>query len=88
MYKYFPDIRVQYAKPYIDYLGLSTLVLAIVPAMLALPTGGSEYPWASPQIIGMFIFAAIMMVLFSFSFNSKGKGKRDEVNLPYNDYFG
>ena len=43
---------------------MATLVLAVVTTMLALTWGGVEYPWLSTEIIGMFAFAAVMIVLF------------------------
>ena len=61
---FFPDLRPQNRKHTIDYLGLVTFVLMVVPAMLALSWGGVQYRWSSAQIIGMFSFSAIMLVLF------------------------
>ena len=63
---FFPSIKPDNLKHKIDYPGLLALVLAVVPAMLALSWGGVEYPWNSPQIIVMFIFSAAMSVLFIF----------------------
>ncbi len=64
--KFFPNIRPDNLKHKVDYAGLSALILTVVPALLALSWGGIEYPWMSAEIIGMFIFAAIMLVLFLF----------------------
>jgi EmrB/QacA subfamily drug resistance transporter len=61
---FFPNLRPSILKHKIDYLGAATLVLAVVPAMLALTWAGVEYPWSSLQIIGMFVFSALMTVLF------------------------
>lgn len=61
---FFPNIRPDDLKHTVDYPGLTALILAVVPAMLALSWGGVEYPWDSQQIIGMFIFSAIMLVIF------------------------
>jgi len=64
--KYFPDIRPDNLKHSVDYLGASILVLTVVPALLALSMGGVNYPWASIQIMGMFIFSFLMLILFIF----------------------
>lgn len=61
---YFPNIRPDAMKHRIDYPGLVSLVLTVVPMMLALSWGGSEYSWDSVQIIGLFACALLMLVLF------------------------
>lgn len=61
---FFPDLRPSKVKHKIDYPGMITLILAVVTTMLALTWGGVEYPWLSPEIIGMFAFSAAMIVLF------------------------
>ncbi len=48
----------------IDYLGAITLVAGSVPLLLAFSWAGTQYPWGSWQIIGLFIFAAVMLVAF------------------------
>jgi EmrB/QacA subfamily drug resistance transporter len=63
---FFPNFRPDSLKHKIDYPGLSLLILTVVPAMLALSWGGVEYPWSSVQIVGMFIFSAVMLALFIF----------------------
>jgi EmrB/QacA subfamily drug resistance transporter len=64
--KFFPNIRFSKNKHAIDYGGLITLILFVVPTMLALSWGGVQYAWGSTQIIGLFVFAAIMLGLFLF----------------------
>ncbi len=61
---FFPNFRPDRSKHQIDYLGVATLILAVVPLMLALSWGGVEYPWLSTPIIGMFAFSAAMGVTF------------------------
>ena len=63
---YFPDIKPATSKHRIDYLGVTTLILTVVPIMLALTWGGSQYLWDSLLIIGLFAFAVVMLVLFIF----------------------
>jgi len=61
---FFPHLRPAPLKHKIDYLGITTLILAVVPMLLALSWGGVEYPWRSVQIIGLFAFSAVMIPLF------------------------
>jgi len=61
---FFPHLRPDQLKHKIDYLGITTLILAVVPMLVALTWGGVEYPWGSARIIGMFVFSAVMIPLF------------------------
>jgi EmrB/QacA subfamily drug resistance transporter len=61
---FFPNFRPDNLRHNIDYLGLVTLVLTVVPTMLSLSWGGVEYSWGSPQIIGIFSFSTVMLALF------------------------
>jgi EmrB/QacA subfamily drug resistance transporter len=60
----FPNIRPTGRARQIDYLGSITLVLGVVPLLLALSWGGNDYAWTSPVIIGLFFIAAVMLVVF------------------------
>jgi predicted MFS family arabinose efflux permease len=42
-----------------------TLILAVVPAILALSWAGSEYPWVSIPIVAMLALSAVMGILFA-----------------------
>jgi EmrB/QacA subfamily drug resistance transporter len=53
--------RVQHT---IDYLGSITLVAWAVPLLLAFSWAGTQYAWNSWQIIGLFSFAAVMLLIF------------------------
>ncbi|MDP2731480.1 MAG: MDR family MFS transporter [Dehalococcoidales bacterium] len=64
---FFPNFRPDKLKHNIDYPGLILLILTVVPAMLALSWGGVEYAWGSWQIVGMFVFSAVMLALFIFA---------------------
>jgi MFS family permease len=46
----------------IDYLGAAALIAGTVPLLLALSWGGTQYPWGSGQILGLFAFAAVMLL--------------------------
>ncbi len=74
---FFPNFRPDAGKARVDYPGVILLVLTVVPAMLALSWGGVEYPWLSVTIIGMFIFSAVMGILFIFVEN-----RSEEPVLP------
>ena len=63
---YFPDIKPDTSKHRIDYPGVTTLILTVVSIMLALSWGGAQYPWDSLLIIGLFVFSAVMLLLFIF----------------------
>ncbi|MDY6917621.1 MAG: MDR family MFS transporter [Chloroflexota bacterium] len=61
---FFPHLRPAVQRRRIDYFGLVTLVLAVVPAMLALSWAGVEYEWSSAPIIGMFVLSAVAAAAF------------------------
>src|SRR5919202_1463647 len=60
----FPDVRPVARERRIDFLGAISLVAAVVPFLLALSWGGTEYAWGSPQIVGLFAVAAVMLIAF------------------------
>ncbi len=62
----FPFIRPHRESNYIDYTGITLLVLTVVPLLLALSWGGIQYPWVSPEIIGMIVFSVIIGVILLF----------------------
>src|SRR5206468_2667230 len=65
LFFYFPNLRARReTRPRIDYLGALTLLLAVVPLLVALSWGGSQYPWGSPTIVGMLAVAAVMTAAF------------------------
>ena len=74
---FFPNFRPSNAKPKIDYPGIVTLILAVVPTMLALTWAGVEYPWGSVPIISMFVFSAVMTALFIVI-----EGRSEEPIIP------
>ena len=57
LYFYFPRVQsaVQ-AKPVIDYQGALTLVLSVVPVLLALSWAGRDYAWSSSLILSLISF--------------------------------
>lgn len=51
----------------IDWLGAAAIVTGIVPLLLAFSWAGSEYDWASVQIIGLLCLAVAGIVAFLFA---------------------
>lgn len=48
----------------IDYLGAALLVIGAVPLLLGFTWAGSQYAWLSPQIIGIFAFSVVVLLVF------------------------
>lgn len=51
----------------IDYSGALLLVAGVVPILLALEYAGLSEGWATPQVLGMFALATLMLTLFVFN---------------------
>jgi len=51
-------------KVTIDLLGSATLLLGIIPLLLALSLGGQEFPWGSWQVLGFFGLGVVGVLLF------------------------
>jgi len=62
--RFFPPMRPSGVKHRIDFLGLTVLILCVVPLMLGLSWGGVQYGWNSPQIVGALTMAVVMAILF------------------------
>jgi EmrB/QacA subfamily drug resistance transporter len=63
---YFPALRPEAGRHSIDYTGMAMLILTTVPLMLALTWAGAQYPWVSPQIIGILGFSLVAGIIFYF----------------------
>src|SRR3954447_1463522 len=50
----------------IDYTGAALIVGASTCLLLGLTWGGTQYPWGSPTIIGLFLAALVGLALFVF----------------------
>lgn len=61
---FMPNFKVAGHRSKIDVPGTAVIILALVPMLLAFSFAGSMYSWGSPQIIGMLIFSAAMLVVF------------------------
>jgi EmrB/QacA subfamily drug resistance transporter len=73
----FPALRPAAAKHRVDYLGIITLSLFMVPLILGLNWAGVDYAWGSPVIIGLFVFSAAMLFAFIMTEN-----RADEPIIP------
>lgn len=62
--RFFPHVRPAMVKHRIDILGLTLLVLFVVPLMLGLSWGGVQYEWGSPQVIGALTVGVLMALIF------------------------
>ena len=58
------NVRNSQVRPSIDYRGIITLVASVVPLLLALTWAGNEFPWLSPQIVGLLLFSGLMAAMF------------------------
>ncbi len=56
--------HVKLRRHAIDWLGTALLVAAAVPLLLAFSWAGSEHPWSSPLIIGLFGLSVVMWAVF------------------------
>lgn len=63
---FFPNFRLDTVKHKIDYPGIIAILLAVIPLMLALSFGGTDYPWLSWPIITMFAVSAVAIIALPF----------------------
>lgn len=61
-----PNFKSDGQKKPVDYMGIAVLTLAVTPLLLDLSMAGKDFKWLSIPCIGMFVFSAIMLVLFIF----------------------
>jgi EmrB/QacA subfamily drug resistance transporter len=66
IYLQFPWWRPEGVKRSIDWAGVSTLILSIVPLLLAL-TWVTDYGWASTRVESLLGIAAVMLVAFVYA---------------------
>jgi EmrB/QacA subfamily drug resistance transporter len=60
-------LHTPHIKAKIDFIGAFLLTVGIVALTLVASWGGSEYPWASAQIIGLAILSVVALVAFVFA---------------------
>ena len=59
-----PAIRRAKRNASVDYIGAVLLILGTVPLMLGFSWAGSQYPWLSPQVLGLFGGALLLLSAF------------------------
>lgn len=59
-----PSFKTDSQRKTVDYPGIIVILLMLVPFLLAISMGGNEFAWNSLPTIGMFVFSAIMLILF------------------------
>ncbi|MFZ5826266.1 MAG: MDR family MFS transporter [Bacillota bacterium] len=69
--------KVEKRKVSVDYMGAITLTSGMSLLLLALLSGGTHYPWSSPQVLAMLGGAALFLALFVWS-----QGKAVDPILP------
>jgi EmrB/QacA subfamily drug resistance transporter len=60
----FPARERSELRATIDWPGVTTIVAAVAPLLVALTWAGSTYPWASPQVLGALGLSALMVAAF------------------------
>ena len=60
---FFPSFRPDSIKHKIDYPGIIFIIFAVIPLLIALSFGGTEYPWLSPPIIILFGLSLLSIVM-------------------------
>jgi MFS family permease len=51
----------------LDLIGASILIPAIICLLLAVQWGGNTYPWNNSRIIGLFVGAGLLLILFVYT---------------------
>ena len=72
-----PNLNLAKLKPTIDYLGVVTLTVAVIPLLLALSLGKTSvapgqlgFLWGSTEILGLFALSIVGLIAFIFTENS------------------
>jgi EmrB/QacA subfamily drug resistance transporter len=58
-----PSVRAR-TRPVIDYLGVAFVALGAGGLTLATSWGGTQYPWGSPTIVGLFAGSIVALCVF------------------------
>jgi EmrB/QacA subfamily drug resistance transporter len=59
-------LPVRHVKARIDYIGAALLTSGVTAWLLVLSWGGSEYPWASPIIVGLSLAGLLMFAALAW----------------------
>lgn len=69
--------KLEPRKVQIDYLGSMTMTAGVTCLLLALLRGGTDAPWASPQILGLLAGSAVLLGIFLWQ-----EGRAPDPMLP------
>ena len=61
----FPATGARRGARRIDWIGVATIVAAVVPLLIGLTWAGSSYSWTSPQVIGSLAISLVMALAFA-----------------------
>jgi EmrB/QacA subfamily drug resistance transporter len=61
-----PTLRSKVGQITIDYVGAALLILGTVPLLLGFTLAGNQYAWLSPQILGLFGGAVVVLIVLVF----------------------
>jgi len=70
-------LHTPHLKAKIDYVGAVLLTVGIVSLTLVASWGGTEYPWASTEIVGLAVLSVLSLIAFVFV-----EGRVPEPILP------
>lgn len=79
-----PRLRGMTKNIFIDYAGAVFLILGTVPVLLGFSLAGTQYAWLSPQIIGLFALAIVVLailVVYEARVEKRGKEPVFEPSL-------
>ena len=71
----------------LDLIGMIALVLAVPPLLIALSSGGVQYEWGSPLILGLLLFSLAMSGVF-IAVEARAKSPLVPLSLHADPVFG
>ena len=74
---FFPHVSPVGNRQQIDFAGAGTLILCVVPLLLALSWAGTRYEWGSPEVVALLGFAVLMAIVFVLI-----EGRASEPTMP------
>ncbi len=77
-----PTLRSRARQVTIDYVGAALLILGTVPLLLGFTLAGNQYAWLSPQILGLFGGAVVVLIAFLFYATRLERQGREPIFEP------
>jgi EmrB/QacA subfamily drug resistance transporter len=84
---FMPHIESDKKQQKIDYLGAGLLAGGLSSLLLGFVWGGSQYPWASWQVIGIMVLAVILLLVFGLVEHKHAKDPILPLDLFKNSIF-